>query len=75
MVLHVRIDNKSGEHVIFLNLGFVLDHGQNIESTEDRVSQLNVVIEVAVDSVHATDWVSGCDNGASSLELGDDTSL
>ena len=75
MVLHMRIDNKSGEHVILFDFGFVLDHGQNIESTEDRVSQLHVVIEVAVDSVHTSDWVSGCDNGASSLKLGNDTSL
>jgi len=71
----MRIDYESGEHVILFNLGFILDHGQNIESTENRVSQLHVVIEVAVDSVDASDWVSGSDNGASSLKLGDDTSL
>ena len=46
MALHVRVDNEGGKHLILFLVDFVTDDGEQIESGQDRVRQINVVIEI-----------------------------
>lgn len=75
MVSHVRVDYESGEHIVVGWLGLVLDHSQDVETRENGVSELDVVVEVAVDSVDASDRVRCCDYRATGLKLRDDARL
>jgi len=75
MVLHVRVDNEGGQSVINLFVHFVLDNSQNVETRQDRLGEINIVLEVKGIVVVTLYRVGSCDDTASSLKTCHDTSL
>jgi hypothetical protein len=75
MVLHVRVDNEGGQSVINLFVHLVLDYSQNIETRQDRLGEINIVLEVKGIVVVTLNRVGSCDDTASSLKTCHDTSL
>jgi hypothetical protein len=71
----VRVDDESGEGVVEVILWFVADDGQDVETGENRVGEVDIVIEVLIWLVNTPNWVSGRDNGASCLEGGNNACL
>ena len=75
MVLHVRVNNEGGQSVINLFVHLVLDNSQNVETRQDRLGEINIVLEVKGIVVVTLDRVGSCDDTASSLKTCHDTSL
>lgn len=75
MALHVRVDNEGGKHLILFLVDFVTDDGEQVESGQDRVRQINVVIEIKLSLVDTTNRVSGSNNRTACLERRDDASF
>lgn len=71
----MRVEHESGQCVVHFRVCLILNHSQDIETRKDRIGQFNIVVKVAVNSVDSTNWVSSSDDGASGLELSDNTSL
>lgn len=75
MILHVRVDHKCGERVIKGLFWLVANHSEDVETRENWVSQVDVVVEVLVWLVDTADWVGCSDDRASSLQGSNDASL
>ena len=75
MTLHVRVNDEGGQLVVLVLVHFVTDDGEQVESRQDRVSQVHIIIEVELRLVNTADRVSGCNNRAASLERRNNTSL
>lgn len=60
----MRVEDEGGERVIDIFVVFVFDNGEEIESGEDGVGQIDIIVEVEVWFVHTTNWVSSSDNRA-----------
>ena len=46
VTLHVRVDDEGGQLVVDLLLNLVTDDSENIETRENGVGQINVVVEI-----------------------------
>ena len=68
MALHVRVDDKGCQLVINLLLNFVSDDREEVESRQNRISQVNVVVKVALWPVNASNWIGCSDDRATSLQ-------
>lgn len=71
----MRVEYKCSKHVVNLGICLILDNGKDIETREDRVSELNVVIEVAVNAIDSTNRVSSGNDGTAGLKLSNNTSF
>jgi len=58
----VRVDDESGKGVVKIILWFVTDDGQDVETGENRVGEVDIIVEVLIWLVNTPNWVSGRDN-------------
>ena len=75
MTLHVRVDYESSQLVIDLFFDFVADDSEKIETRQDRIRQINIVVEVELGLVDAANRVSSGDDRAASLQRSNDSRL
>lgn len=68
MTLHVGVDYEGSQLVVDLFFDFVSDDSKKIETRQDRICQINIVVEVKLGLVNAANWISGCDYRATSLQ-------
>ena len=58
MTLHVRVNDESGKLIVNIFLYFITDDGQYIETRENRVCEVDVVIKVKLWLVNTSDRIS-----------------
>jgi hypothetical protein len=75
MVLHVRVDDKGCKGIVILLIDVILYDSQEVESREDWVREIDVVIEVKVLIIVTFDGVRGGDDTTSGLETSNNTGL
>lgn len=75
VVLHVRVDDEGCKGIVIFLIDVILDDSQEVESREDWVCEIDVVIEVEVLIIVTFDGVRGGNDTASGLETGNDTGL
>ena len=68
MILHVGIDHERGQGIVNIFLRLIPDHAQNVETRENWVCKINVVIEVQLWFVHSSNGIGCSDHRASSLQ-------
>jgi hypothetical protein len=64
----MRVKHESCQRIINGLITVVPDHGQQIESRQDGIRQVHIIIEVQVALVNTTDGISCCDDGTSSVQ-------
>ena len=75
VVLHVRVDDEGCKGIVIFLVDVILHDGQEVESREDWVREIDVVIEVKVLIIVTFDGVRGGDDTASGLETSNNTGL
>jgi hypothetical protein len=71
----VRADNKLGEHLVLNGIDGIADDAEDVETRQNRLGELDVLLEGDGRVVPAADGVGCGDNGTTSLERSNDTSL
>ena len=71
----MRVDDEGCEGIVSLFIDVVFDHGKKVESGEDWVREVDIIIEVECLVVVTVNRVSSCDDTASCLKTCDNTSL
>lgn len=69
------VQDESGEVGVFISIDIVFDNEEKIESGKDWFGQVDIIGERELGSVSSVDWISCANNGASGLELSNDSSL
>ena len=75
VVLHVRVDDEGCKGIVIFLVDVILHDGQEVESREDWVREIDVVIEVKVLIIVTFDGVRGGDDTTSGLETSNNTGL
>lgn len=68
MTLHVGVDHESSQLIIDLFLDFVANDSEKIETRQDGICQINIVVEIKLRLVDAANRVCGRDHRAASLQ-------
>lgn len=66
-------DDKLSEHLVLDGVGLVADNAEDIETRQDRLGELDVLLERDCRVVSSTNRVRGGDDGAAGLQGSDDT--
>lgn len=69
------IDNESRQCIVFFSVNIVFNDSEKVESGEDWISQVDVVVEIQRLVIVSVDRVCCCDDTAPSLETCDNASL
>lgn len=75
VVLHVRVDDEGCKGIVIFLVDVILHDSQEVESREDWVREIDVVIEVKVLIIVTFDGVRGGDDTTSGLETSNNTGL
>lgn len=68
MTSQMTADDELGQHLVLDGVDRVLDDAEHIETRQDGLRELNVLLEGDGRVVSSSDRVGGGENGASSLE-------
>ena len=69
------VDYEGGKCIVSLFIDIILYNGKKIESREDWVREVNIIIKIESLVIVTVDWVCSCNNTAPSLKTSDNTSL
>ena len=75
MVLHVWIYDESSQSIVVILINLVLHDGQEIKSRKNWSCEINIIIEIQRGIVISLQRVSCCNDTASCLQAGVDSSL
>lgn len=75
VVFHVRVDDEGCKGIVIFLVDVILHDSQEVESREDWVREIDVVIEVKVLIIVTFDGVRGGDDTTSGLETSNNTGL
>lgn len=71
----MRVDNECSKSIVLFLINFIFNDREDIESRENRVSQLNVIIEVQWGIIITLDGIGSGDNTTSCLQTCNNTSF